>query len=224
MRTKIVSLLAVAFSLGVVQAASAADMPTKAPMVKAPIVAPINWTGFYIGINAGGGWGSSNQTNSVGITSGAYNQSGGLVGGTLGANWQTSNFVVGLEGDFDWANIDGSATVGVCVASCYTNLRWFSTIRPRLGIAWGEWLAFITGGGAFGSVNAGCCALAGPASTTSTRSGWTIGGGVEMMFAPKWSAKVEYLYAKLADTTYSPALIVVPEKVSVVRGGINYHF
>jgi hypothetical protein len=58
MRTKIVSLLAVAFSLGVVQAASAADMPTKAPIVSAPPVVAYNWTGFYVGIDGGWGWGN----------------------------------------------------------------------------------------------------------------------------------------------------------------------
>jgi outer membrane immunogenic protein len=86
------------------------------------------------------------------------------------------------------------------------------------------WMPFVTGGVAFGSVNTGCCAAAGAVSTTATRTGWTVGGGVEVMFAPKWSAKLEYLYADLGNTTYSTAVIVVPERVSVVRAGINYHF
>ncbi|HEY5380434.1 MAG TPA: outer membrane protein [Pseudolabrys sp.] len=218
---KLLVLAAGIAALGFVGTASAADMPTKAPMMMAPVY---NWTGFYVGINGGAGWGRTNQTNAGGVTSGSYNQSGGIVGGTLGYNWQVNNIVVGIEGDMDWANINGTSTAATCAGSCWTNLKWLATVRPRLGLAWGMWMPFVTGGVAFGSVDTGCCG-GGPAlSTTATRTGWTVGGGVEVMFAPRWSAKLEYLYADLGNTTYAATAIVVPEKVSVVRGGINYHF
>src|ERR1041385_8473928 len=99
------------FSAGVVAlaivtmmgAANAADiarrqaMPTKAPAY----YAPYNWTGFYIGINGGGAWGNSEWTNAALGSTGSFDISGGLVGGTIGYNWQVNQFVFGLEGDID---------------------------------------------------------------------------------------------------------------------------
>jgi len=225
MRTKIVTLLAAALSLGFVQAASAADMPVKMPVKAAPIVAPVyNWTGFYVGINGGIGWGRTNQTDTSGVTSGTYTQTGALAGGTVGYNYQINNIVLGIEGDFDWANINGSTSPTVCSVSCYTNLHWLSTIRGRAGLAYGMWLPYITGGAAFGSIATGQTGL--PAfAVTTTRTGWTIGAGLEAMFAPKWSAKLEYLYTDLGTSTYVVAIPVnVTERVSIVRAGINYHF
>src|SRR5581483_7535178 len=95
--------------------ASAADMAVKAPL-KAP--APTwSWTGFYLGLEGGGGWARTRQADTVGVTSGNYNQSGGLIGGTIGYNWQLNNIVFGLEADMSWAGIDGSVTIpAVCTA------------------------------------------------------------------------------------------------------------
>jgi outer membrane immunogenic protein len=135
-----------------------------------------------------------------------------------------NNIVVGLEGDIDWSNIDGSSTVAVCTGTCWTNLKWLATVRPRLGVVWGMWMPYVTGGVAWGSIDTGCCGGGPGASITNTRTGWTVGGGVEAMFAPKWSGKLEYLYTDLGNTTYAVTAIAVPERVSVVRAGINYHF
>ena len=130
MRRTVVGLLAGVLSLGVVQMASAADMPTKAPAYQAP--AAYNWTGFYVGINGGGGWGRSNWD---GIPTGSFNTSGGLIGGTLGYNWQTGPWVLGLEGDIDWANINGNSSAAGCVPNCNTKTDWLGTIRGRVGYA-----------------------------------------------------------------------------------------
>ena len=122
----------------------------------APLPFAYNWTGFYVGINGGGGWGRSTQTDAAGVTSGSYNQSGGLVGGTVGYNWQMTNWVLGLEADWDWANIDGSTNPVVCAApGCFTDLRSIGTVRPRLGYAWDRWLVYVTGGLAWGDIKAG---------------------------------------------------------------------
>src|ERR1035438_10220501 len=91
--------------IALVGTAAAADLPAKAPVYKAPLAVAYNWTGFYVGINGGGGWGTSNWD---GIPS-SFNTSGGLVGATIGYNWQNgSPLVFGLEGDLDWANIRGT--------------------------------------------------------------------------------------------------------------------
>jgi hypothetical protein len=91
-------------------AASAADLPRQRMPAKAePVYVPPvwSWTGFYVGINGGGGFGRSDFA--APFPSGSFNTSGGLVGGTLGYNYQMDNVVLGIEGDIDWSNIRGSA-------------------------------------------------------------------------------------------------------------------
>ncbi len=206
-----------------------ADIPPRMP-VKAPAyVAPVwNWTGFYIGVNGGYSWAQSEHT-ALGGTTGLFNQSGGLIGGTLGYNWQTGPAVFGIEADLDWARINGSAAL--CpFGNCFTDMRSFGTVRGRLGYAAGMWMPYITGGLAVADIRAGQDAFGG-ATTDQWRTGWTVGGGIEAMFAPGWSAKVEYLYADFGSSTtgYTPVGSGVPftaseRNVNIIRGGINYHF
>lgn len=204
-----------------VTAAQAADMPTKAPVYTPPPPIVYNWTGFYIGINGGGGWAQSNHTDTAGITTGNFNLSGGLIGGTIGYNWQMNNFVLGLEADWDWANISGS-TITNCAVGCDTKITSFGTLRPRLGFVWNRFMPYVTGGLAWGTVKAGQPGF----ESTTTRAGWTVGGGVEAFVIPKWSVKVEYLYASLQDSSYTVAIPVnVQERnINIVRAGVNYHF
>src|SRR5437764_4090932 len=115
---------AILFGLGLLTVAclpaGAADMAARIP-AKAPVMAPEpawNWTGFYIGVNGGYGWANSTHTDVFGVTTGSFKQNGGLIGGTIGYNWQTSPAVLGLEGDLDWASINGSS-VGCFSGSCF---------------------------------------------------------------------------------------------------------
>ena len=111
MRSKILSLLTVAASLGFVQVASAADMPTKAPIVRAPMAVSYNWTGFYVGAQGGYGWGRSDETylltpnTATFIGSQAYDTNGGIAGRVFGYNWQHRMFVLGAEGDINWSGV-----------------------------------------------------------------------------------------------------------------------
>ncbi len=100
-----------------------------------------NWTGFYAGINGGGGWGGSEF--SARFSTDFFDTSGGLVGGTIGYNWQMNQFVFGLEGDIDWSNIRGSAA---CVGTtCEARNDWLSTVRGRFGYAFDRFLPYVTG-------------------------------------------------------------------------------
>jgi outer membrane immunogenic protein len=164
--------LGVMASLGV---ASAADLPVKAP----PVVAPVpTWTGCYIGVNGGWGFGKSNDDLdpspdfasqhfwNPAFNAGAapsffdYKTSGGLAGIQGGCNNQIGWLVLGAEGDLDWANIRGSEAFTTFVPnfvpgvfSSGQELHWLSTIRGRVGIApSNQWLLYVTGGVAIGQV------------------------------------------------------------------------
>ena len=203
--------------------AFAADIPRAAPAYKAPAVyAPVfTWTGAYIGINGGYGWGNSEWTG-YGTD---VRTSGGLVGLTLGYNWQTGPWVFGLEGDIDWTNIRGRFVSAACPTGCETRNSWLGTARGRLGYAIDRVMPYVTGGLAVGDIRATPAGLAG---VRDTNAGWTVGGGIEAALAPNWTAKIEYLHVNLGDTGCSAAGCGVATKVDfrahLVRGGVNYRF
>jgi outer membrane immunogenic protein len=240
--------LAVAFSVCAGSAAFAADLPVaptpRAPATYVPASVPyFSWTGIYVGINGGYGVGDSNWTAPAGVTTpggfplfgccstGNFSTDGFLVGGTIGGNYQFGQFVLGIEGDWDWQNLNGTYTgAGVaCGAGCETKSDWLATVRGRAGYAFDRFLVYGTAGGAFGNLQAGYV----PTGTfaSSTQIGWTAGGGVEYAFTPNLTAKVEYLYVDLGTMSCSTSCGVAtgtPISVSltenVVRAGINYKF
>ncbi|HZP79318.1 MAG TPA: outer membrane protein [Pseudolabrys sp.] len=212
----ILSLCAGAFS------ANAADLPRRLPAKAPAYVAPLayNWTGLYVGINGGGGFGRSDFSGPA--FPAAFNTSGGLVGGTLGYNWQAqgSPFVFGLETDLDWSGIKGSGACGV--TTCSTSNTYLGTFRGRVGYAWDRVMPYITGGLAYGNINTN---VAGFGTGSSTRAGWTLGGGLEFAIAGPWTAKVEYLYVDLGRGGGIPALAGDAKfQANVVRAGLNYRF
>jgi outer membrane immunogenic protein len=184
--------------------------------------APYNWTGFYIGVNGGGGFGNSKWSNGAGWN-GEPNVTGAVVGGTAGYNWQMNQFVFGLEGDMDWSNMRGSSACGV--ATCETRNNWLGTVRGRVGYAFDRFMPYLTGGLAVGDIKA---ERAGFGGSTQTNAGWTVGGGLEVAIAGPWTAKVEYLYADLGKTTCDAVACGVPMDVdlrsNIVRAGLNYRF
>ena len=202
----------------------AADMP-RPSSYKAPVyVAPFSWTGFYVGINGGYGWGKSSWT-SAGVTTGDFDVKGALAGGTIGYNLQTGVWVWGLEGDIDASWIKGTTTVNCGVPGCETRNRWLATARGRIGYAWDRFLPYITGGAAFGDIK---MTPGGGASETKTKVGWTLGAGLEYAFMGAWSAKLEYLYVDLGKATCGAATCgldtEVKFKTNIVRAGVNYRF
>ena len=206
--------------------AIAADLPYRNQMaVKAPAYVPVfTWTGFYIGVNGGGAFGTSTY-NFGGLGSASFNTSGGLAGGTIGFNYQTGALVWGVEGDGDWSGISGSSTCLGGLSTCQTKNDWLATARGRLGYAFDRVLPYVTGGAAFGDIKAGVPAL----TIDTANTGWTVGGGVEYAFLPNWTAKIEYLYVNLGNVDCGLACAnIVPTKVdfttNVVRVGLNYKF
>ena len=204
--------------------AMAADIPRAAPAYKAPAMyAPVfTWTGAYIGINGGYGWGRSDWSGFAIDT----NVSGGLVGLTLGYNWQTGGpWVFGLEGDINWSDIRGNFVNAACPTGCETRNSWLGTARGRLGYAIDRVMPYVTGGLAVGDIRV---RQAGFAGTSDTNAGWTIGAGIEAAITPNVTAKIEYLHVDLGDIGCGPGACSVATNVDfrthIVRGGINYKF
>ena len=228
MRKLSISILS-ALALIVPGAAYAADLPVKArPMIPAPA---FSWTGFYVGLNAGYAWGDTTGTFFT-PAPGNFDISGALAGGQLGANYQfANNVVIGIEADYQWADIDGSASTGAGVINT-AEIERFGTVRGRLGYAWDRWLGYVTGGYAFGARTNVTVVPAAVTSSSATLDGWTAGVGVEYAFAPNWSAKLEYLHIELDEKTFFPgvgacavtALCQVGADVDLVRVGLNYRF
>jgi outer membrane immunogenic protein len=219
--------IAAVVALGWAGSARAADMPLKAP----PPPPPPTWTGTYIGLNGGYGWGTSNHSTAPGgtisATTGDFNLQGGVFGITYGGNWQMGHAVLGFESDLDWTRINGNIATGVCTGgTCFTNTKWLSTERMRAGWDFNGWLFYGTAGAAFARVNAGQdgCGIA--MCGERYRTGWTAGVGVETMFWRAWSAKLEYLHYDLGTAiNYTPGPAVqVLDRGDIVRAGINYHF
>ncbi len=292
--------IALSFAALAVSAGSvlAADLPSrKGPPVLPPPPPPAPmWTGFYVGLNAGGTWANSNgQYVAVapvsvargfprpGVSTDAYlaaisaagtisgqnsGANGGFIGGgQIGYNWQAYNsFVLGLEADiqgvagnsgrhtfFTPAAVgDGSTFIGTHAVNA--NLEYLGTVRGRLGwLFTPTLLVYGTGGLAYGGLSLNATSMIsndifgarlspaiGGVNFSDTQVGWTAGGGLEWMFMPNWSAKVEYLYYDLGTVRQTFSLATVDNVTNanalfggeararvngnIVRAGLNYHF
>jgi outer membrane immunogenic protein len=202
--------------------AAAADLPRPGRGYPPPPPPPMiyTWTGFYLGVNGGGAWGQSSWDSA-----GSFDISGGLVGGTIGYNFQAGPAVWGIEGDLDWTNIKGTTNT-LCPLGCETSNTWLGTVRGRLGYGGNRWMPYVTGGVAFGDIRASTPGFAG---TSTSKAGWTAGGGVEFALVGNWTAKAEYLYVDLGNTNCGLNCgVATTDNVSftsnIFRGGINYRF
>jgi len=223
MKSKLILAGIAAAMLTAPLAARAADLVH--PSYKAPayVAPPFSWSGFYLGVNGGYLWGNSDWT--VGPTTFEVAPKGFLAGATLGYNIQTGNWVWGIEGDIDYVNAKGTSDAAIC-NGCTFEDTWLATVRGRVGYAFGRWLPYLTGGGAF--ANAKVSSPGG--SVSKTQDGWTAGVGLEWAFLEHWSAKVEYLYLDLGNTTCDAATCLLPAdasvdfKANILRVGVNYRF
>jgi outer membrane immunogenic protein len=214
--------VAIAAMLIATIAAQAADLPRpsyKAPAYSEPAYA--NWTGFYVGLNAGYGFGTSNWD----IPAVSPSPKGILGGLTLGYNFQTGSWLWGVEGDIDYSGMKGSTDCPLG-GTCDTKNSWLGTGRGRIGYTgWNNWLPYLTAGIAMGDIKASD--LIG--SATKMKLGWTAGVGIEYALWTNWSVKAEYLYVDLGefDCTACTGGAVsdnVTFKANLVRLGVNYRF
>ncbi len=216
-------LLASAALVAFAGAASAADMPARMPVKAVPYVQMFNWTGFYVGANIGYGW--SRTSDDLGLLG---NTNGVIGGGQIGYNWQMNNLVLGVEADFQGSGQKATAT-GLVLGSPVSisdRVRYFGTVRGRVGYAWDRTLLYVTGGYAYTNIGSDLTVDGFNTSSNTTKSGGTVGAGVEYAFAGPWSAKLEYLY--IDSGTQSATVLGVTENVriknNVVRAGLNYRF
>jgi outer membrane immunogenic protein len=212
---------------------AAADLTVKAPV--APLAVPTyNWTGLYLGLNGGGGWGSQDPLNIITdrFDRSSTDISGGMFGGTMGAQVQVSHVVLGLEADLDWAHITGSRTISPSILgaplgtfSASTKMDWIGTARARAGYAQNNWLLYITGGATLAEektsltgVNGSVCGIVDRpfCSGSGRKVGAAAGAGIEYGITPNLSAKLEYMYMTAASTDVS--------RINSIRLGLNYRF
>lgn len=212
----------------------------------APDQSSVNWNGFYVGGHLGGAWEDVTSTalsTTPVITNGTANPfepSGALGGAQLGFNIQRAMWVFGIEGDISWTGVDETGTVPSTIvpgvtASMRSDTDWYATVTGRVGWAKDNWLAYLKAGGAWmdvsytGSAALGAVSL-GSATVTDTRSGWTIGTGIEVGIQENWSAKFEYSYADFGTDNYSfnvggvAGPTTIETDMHVVKVGLNYRF
>lgn len=224
-------LLAVAAVLGVAASASAADLGARgynqAPAYAAPIYA---WTGFYLGGHVGGAFSGGNSFNGLALS----DYDARLLGGVqAGADWQfAGNFVVGAEGQYSWTGKNNLNAVFPAGFVYNNNQRALASITGRLGYAFGSALVYVKGGYAY-SDNSETLTFGGAPVAflldTNHSHGWTVGGGVEYMFAPNWSAKAEYQYYDFGDSRFLAPALLVPlgtfhNDEHTLKLGVNYRF
>jgi outer membrane immunogenic protein len=232
---RIVLFTAGLLAIAAAQPASAADVARRPPP-PAPAPAPVpvavyNWTGFYIGAHGGYGWADKGWTDTTtGPFSISHNADGFLAGGQIGFNYQINNIVFGIEGDLSWADITGGTSSGRFGGETFdTRIDWLGTLTGRVGFAFNNWLIYGKGGFAWAnerlSYTAALPAFAG--SSEETRTGWTVGAGIEYGFWNNWSAKLEYNYMDFGsrDVAYAPGIgFDVDQQVHAVKLGLNYRF
>lgn len=232
MKTRLV--VAAVSSLALASPALAADL---APSYKAPqLVSPAwNWTGFYIGANAGGGIARNPTTLSISpnplpgaapIKSFTRSPAGFVGGGQIGYNYQFApNWLVGIEGDLQGSTEKESTCNFACEFHNTQRLDWIATVRARIGYTNGDWMYYVTGGGAWAGIHQDF-ALALPggptiasSSVSQTNSGWTVGGGMETHLGGNWTGKAEYLYMDLGHISNQ----VAEDPVDTISTASNIH-
>ena len=219
-------------ALGATAPAVGADLGARpyynnAPAYAAPLY---NWTGFYLGAHLGGAFSGSNNFNGLVLS----DYSARLLGGfQAGADWQFAPYwVVGAEGQYSWLGKNNLNATFPNAMVFNNDQRAIASITARIGYTWGPGLAYVKGGYAY-SDNRDTLTLAGVpvafALDNNHRDGYTIGGGLEYMFAPNWSAKAEYQYYNFGDTRFVTPAVLVPfgtfhNDEHTLKLGVNYRF
>jgi outer membrane immunogenic protein len=221
--------------LGLAACAAAAFLPTSAYADGTGIYDEsyrFSDTGFYVGVAGGGAWASSDwHSNGLPVTS--ISNSGGIVGGTVGFNFQNGRWLLGIETDLSTGLRlrTHESSAGFCTGGlgCVADVEWLGTVRGRLGYAHHRMLFYVTGGAAFARIDHSI-----PVAETNrqTITGWTVGGGLEAILIGNLSAKIEYLFVDLGETVACPdsnascpaSGTLADNRLNIVRAGLNYRF
>lgn len=225
-------------------AALSADLPSKKAPVPTPAIIAGNWTGVYAGINGGYGNGSFKDPYVTPVV-GSFSSTGALGGLQIGYNRQFGSYVIGVEADYDFANLNSSKSAAAATvingnalsAAATIKIRQDSlgTARVRMGYAVDSALLYVTGGYAYAKAKVDVSGTAtlngviwsGAGGNSQNHSGWVLGTGFEYDLGSHVSAKAEYLYANLGSKTYWGGT-VISDKVSlsdnIFRVGLNYRF
>jgi outer membrane immunogenic protein len=245
---KKIALTTLAVSMLLTGAASAADLGARPYYGKAPapIVAAYNWSGFYLGVNGGGGWADKcwDVYNNGGIAlaparaEGCHTASGGTVGGQVGYRWQASNWVFGVEAQGNWADFTGSnPSLFFANVTNRTKVDALGLFTGQIGYSWNNVLGYVKGGAAvthdkyYGAfTNTGFVFD----RANETRWGAVVGAGVEYAFAPSWSVAVEYDHLFMGSRDINLISTIVPgalsrgetirQDVDMVTARVNYRF
>ena len=229
----VVSLIAVGTA-----SAHAADLPAR-PYGKAPaMVAAIHdWSGFYVGLNGGGGsshvcWTNSNSLGAATVpnaSEGCHDATGGLVGGQIGYRVQSAAWIFGLEAQGDWSSLKGSNTsTFVPGATNQTRINALGLFTGQVGYAWNNVLWYLKGGTAVaGDKYTGITTATGVSfdQASGTRWGGVVGTGVELSFAQNWSVGADYSHLFMADRglalTTTAAPLGAPSRVDTIRQDVD---
>jgi outer membrane immunogenic protein len=197
--------------------ALAADLGYKKQSPAAFTRAPVfSWTGAYVGLNLGYGFGKV-----TGRSGPAFKDPAGIIGGgQIGYNYQINQFVLGAEADLSATGIHaGNSAVGVAGAKVST--PYLGTVRARAGVAIDRFLPYITGGFAYGGTH---YKVPGVGAATTTNYGYALGAGLEYAFTNNVTARVEGLYVDLADKRALGGAVKGGTETGIVRAGVNYKF
>jgi outer membrane immunogenic protein len=199
-----------------------------------PIVAP-SWTGFYVGVHGGWGWGTTEIQDPIfqpafNPTEVKYN--GPLAGGQIGGNWQIGNFVLGAEVDGSWAFVRGNSSRNGVITSSTRDAFGYKSLATgagRVGYTMGQWLAYAKGGVAWADMEVTTGSISvNPVTYESSLVGAVGGAGFEVAFLRNVSAKFEYNFLYFPTDHFSFVTNVstsnIDHVVQMVKGGINVRF
>jgi outer membrane immunogenic protein len=237
MKKAALAIIASGLTLASLGTARAADLAAR-PYAKAPaaIATVYNWTGVYVGANAGYAWGQSDlgttldlasswaaegaafRNDFVALSNRRLNPAGAIGGLQIGSNWQTGAWVLGLEADANATDLGARAIVTGPNPPTFRTFNesvrnnWLVTVRGRAGYAVDRTLLYVTGGLAVGDVKGSWDLTSGngyakTGSVSDTKVGWTAGAGVEHAFTPNWTVKLEYLYTDLGSVNYTSTYV-----------------
>lgn len=208
---------------------AAMAVPATAADMSAPLEVPVSsdWSGFYLGAHVGGGRSIIDWTYDLGGT--ADHEGEGVLGGAqAGYNFQSDNWVFGLEADISASGIDGDTDCPNPAFTCSSDAKWLSTVRGRVGYSFDKLLVYGTGGLGIGRFEMSTDNGAGTSgSTTKTDTGWVAGAGVEYAISPRWSVKAEYMYYDFGKTSYEVdggLGIEVDQRYHTGKVGVNFKF